>query len=150
MCISGLWEALASIGLIIITFAIICGFFKLSNWLLDRQFCLSNLIPKIIGVAIIIAWVATAIIGLFVLVSAGKPNDWIVLGYSTVLCLFIFFSFGLDSSPFKTGAIVGTVVLLLLGGLVAYGHWANIYCGTDCGFLTEWGHFVYANAKPIV
>jgi hypothetical protein len=145
MCISGILETLAFIGLIILVFAIICGFQKLIDWLLA-----SNLIGKIVGVAIIIAWAAITIIGLFMLASAGKPNDWILLGYSTVLCLSIFFSFGLDSSPFKTGAIVGAVALLLLGGLVSYGHWANIYCGTDCGFLTEWGHFVYANTRPIV
>lgn len=145
MCISGILETLAFIGLIILVFAIICGFQKLIDWLLA-----SNLIGKIGGVAIIIAWAVITIIGLFMLVSAGKPNDWILLGYSTVLCLCIFLSFGLDSSPFKTGAIVGAVALLLLGGLVSYGHWANIYCGTDCGFLTEWGHFVYANTRPIV
>lgn len=145
MCISGLWETLASISLIIIVVAIIRGFYELIDWLLE-----SNLIGKIVGVAIIIAWVIIPVIGLSTIVSTLNLNDWILLGYGTILWVSIFLSFRLNSSPFKTGAIVGAVVLLLLGGLVTYGHWANIYCGTDCGFLTEWGHFVYANTKPII
>ena len=145
MCISGLWETLVSIGLIMIAFAIACGFNLLTDWLLE-----SNLIGKIIGIIIIIAWVVINIIAISVFIPEGNLNDWILLGYSIVLCVSIFLSFMLDSCPFKTGSIVGAVVLLLLGGLVTYGHWANIYCGTDCGFLTEWGHFIYADAKPIV
>jgi len=145
MCISGLWETLVSIDFIIIGFAIICGLITLISWLLK-----SNLIGKIIGIIIIFAWAVTAIMAISWFISAGSLNNWILVGYSAALCMSIFFSFQLDSSPFKTVAIVGTVVLLLLGGLVTYGHWANIYCGTDCGFLTEWGHFIYTNVKPIL
>lgn len=145
MCISGLWETLVSIGLILIAFAAGCGFKMLIDWLLE-----SNLIGRIVGVMCIVAWAVMSITVIFAFISAGNPNIWIFFGYSAALCVCIVLSFLLDPCPFKTGSIVGTVVLLLLGGLVTYGHWANIYCGTDCGFLTEWGHFIYADAKPIV